>query len=61
VSIRGKSNKTSKIETDRILKKPFPKFPEQQLSKNTSVQLDVKSRMSKARNNARVIGRGPSQ
>jgi len=35
-----KFNKTSKIETDRILKKPFPKFPEQQLSKNTSVQLD---------------------
>ena len=35
-----KFNKTSKIETDRSLKKPFPKFPEQQLSKNTSVQLD---------------------
>jgi len=35
-----KFNKTSKIETDRILKKPFPKFLEQQMSKNTSVQLD---------------------
>jgi len=35
-----KFNKTSNIETDRILKKTFPKFPEQQLSENMSVQLD---------------------